>query len=141
MSLDATPADAKSGCDDGNDDDDKSSEVTGDGAVGDDPPEDKAPGDGAGDDAASSRGSLVSLSAYAGAGRDEAAAHFHAPARPRDEIDANALVSQAHASLIAKALRDLMRLQDRAKLSGNKRELADLLGQILVGDGGEEGGG
>ena len=65
MSSDATPADAKSGCDDGNDDEEKSNEVTGDGAVGDDPPEDKAPGDGAGEDAASSRGSLVSLSAYA----------------------------------------------------------------------------
>ena len=125
MSSDATPADAKSGCDDGNDDDDKSSEVTGDGAVGDDPPEDKAPGDGGWDDAASSRGSLVSLSAYAGAGRDEAAAHFHAPPRPRDEIGANALVSQAHASLTAKALMDLLRSQDGAKLSGNKRDLAD----------------
>ena len=49
MSSDATPADAKSGCNDGNDDDeDKSSEVTGDGAVDDDPrrtkPRETAPG-------------------------------------------------------------------------------------------------
>ena len=94
MSSDATPADAKSGCDDGNDDDDKSSEVTGDGAVGDNPPEDKSPGDGAGDDAAVSRGSLLLLSTYAGARRDKASARFHAPARSRDESDANALDSQ-----------------------------------------------
>ena len=59
MSSDAMPADAKSGCDDSNDDDDKSSEVTGDSALGNDPPEDEALGDGAGDEAASSRGSVV----------------------------------------------------------------------------------
>ena len=77
--------------------------------MGDDPPKDEAPGEGAEKEAALSRGSLISLSAHGGVGGDKAAAHFHAPARSRDKIDAIALVSQAHASLTMKELGDLMR--------------------------------
>ncbi|KAL3762508.1 hypothetical protein ACHAW5_008434 [Stephanodiscus triporus] len=56
------------------------------------------------------------------------------PAPPGDDIGPRELLSRAYATLTAPQLRDLLR-RNGSKLAGNKRQLADRLGEILIRGG------